>query len=427
MAEDDIYGNKRKYEFFKRCYKEELITPTRKKRKYICSNAENLKYFESLFTNFESKDISYIRRNRLLQNMQVICNFSEKNLSCCERNDIDQIVIEMHKCYRSIHSKMDFIKHIRYIWKVLFPEKDEKDRIDETLIPYPVRHLSSKMDKSKQTAPKDKLTFEEYERIVDYFSFDPRIQSFITLAFESLARPQELLYLKVGNIDMHEDYAKIHLNDHGKEGTGILQCIDSYPYLINWLDVHPQKNNENALLFINTGPNNRLLQLTPFNINKMLRSACKALKIRKPIRCYSLKRNGVTMRRLRGDSDMDIQHAARWTSTKQLKTYDFSNQEDALQRALEKRGIIKSKNALIDSSSRKCPYCSALVGFKERICPKCRHSLDKDLISSSMNKDAEIVKLQTTVSQMSSQFESLKDQIMRDLMQEILDKKSQIN
>jgi len=290
--------------------------------------------------------------------MQFICHFAHKDLATFTRKDINLVVIEMHKRYKSIHSKMDFIKHIRYIWKALFPEKDEKGRFDETLIPYPVRHLRSKMDKSKQRASKDKFTFEEYERILDYFSNNPQMQAYITLAFESLARPQEILYLKIGNIEMHESYAKIYLNEHGKEGTGILQCIDSYPYLLKWIDNHPLKNNDDALLFINRESKNQILQLNPTNINKMLSIACKQLKINKPIRCYSLKRNGVTMRRLRGDSDMDIQHAARWTSSKQLKTYDFSNQDEALQRELTKRGIIKAETSSKDTSSKKCPYCS---------------------------------------------------------------------
>jgi len=43
MAVEDIYGNKRKYELFKETYREELINPTHKTRKYVCSNANNLK------------------------------------------------------------------------------------------------------------------------------------------------------------------------------------------------------------------------------------------------------------------------------------------------------------------------------------------------------------------------------------------------
>ena len=147
MADDDIYGNKRKYDNFKGYYRKELISPSRKNRKYICRNAANLVYFEKLFIDFEKKDISYIRRIRLLQNMQFICHFANKDLSTFTREDVDQIAIEMHKRYRSVHSKMDFIKHLRYIWKALFPEIDEHGRLDETLIPYPVRHLNSKMDK----------------------------------------------------------------------------------------------------------------------------------------------------------------------------------------------------------------------------------------------------------------------------------------
>ena len=424
MADDDIYGNKSKYERFKNNLNDLLDPKLRSKYKYYCKSPENLQYFNQLFIHFEAKDLSFIRRLRMLQTMKFIVYFTKKDLKTCDRSDINQLMSHMHNTYNTPRSKETFIMDLKLIWKVLFPEKDEKGRQDETIVPYPVRHISTKVDISRQKLRKDKLTGEEFEKLLNYFSNNPQLQAFITLSLESLARPQELLYLKIGDAELYNNYAKIFISEHGKEGTGLLQCIDSYPYLLKWLNQHPLKNDKKAFLFINTGNTNTLKQSRPENINKHIRKACKDLNIDKPITCYSLKRNGVTIRRLRGESDLEIQHAARWTSTDQLKTYDLSNQDEAFKIALEKKGIIKPDSQTAKTLKTKtCPFCNEKAGFGEIICNKCQHPLDRDLILSEKQKDEEIERLKQSVTNINSQFETIKQQIMQELTEQILQTK----
>jgi len=423
MAEDDIYGNKGRYEQFKNNLDSFLIPPSSKskRRKYYCKNPDNLKYFKQLFIQFEAKDLSYIRRRRILHTMKFIVYSTKKHLKDCDRKDIDKIMSLMHETHKSPSSKETFIRDLKYVWKILFPETDEKGRPDETIVPYAVRHISGKIDKSRQKLRNDKLTWEEFEQIVDYFSSDPRMQLYLTLSLESLVRPQELLYVRLESIECHDSYAKVFISEHGKEGTGLLQCIDSYPYLIKWLDQHPQKNNGKAFLFVNIGNTNTLKQLKPSNINKMIRKACKDLKINKPITCYSLKRNGVTMRRLRGESDMEIQHAARWTSTKQLKTYDLSSQDEAFKLALEKRGLLKQdKHSEKGLKTKTCFFCKEKAGFSEINCPKCKRPLDRDTVLEQQKKDEKIQQLKITITNMDNRFDSIKQEIIRELTEEIL-------
>ena len=422
MAEDDIYWSKGRYENFKENIKSFAKPPskTNVKRKYYCRNPDNLQYFNRLFINFDAKDLSYIRRLRILQSMRFIAHHTNTNLQKCGRDDINEIMAAMHNAYNSPKSKQTFIKDIKAIWKILCPENDERGRLDETLTPYVVRHLSAKIDKSRQKLRKDKLSWEEFEQIVNYFSSNPKIQAFLTLSLESLARPQELLYVKIGDIELHENYAKIFISEHGKEGTGMLQCIDSYPYLLKWLDMHPLKKNKEAFLFTNAGYKNTLKQLKPNNLNKYIRKACKDLGINKPITCYSLKRNGVTIRRLRGESDVEIQHAARWSSTQQLKTYDLSSQDEAFKLALEKRGLIqpgtKSKDIL---RAKSCPFCNATVGSGEIICSNCRHPLDRNSIVKEKHKDEEILRLNKALEIKERHFEDVEERLMQKMMQKI--------
>ena len=176
MAEDDIYRNKAKYELFKDNFELWLSPKGRskgkrgKERKYICLNPKNFQYFRKLMTNFEARDVSYIRRFRVLQSMKLICNTLQKDLADCTREDINKLLARLHEIYKTPISKQTFIKDVKFIWKNLFPEKDEKGRADETLVPYVVRHLKAVFDKSKQKLRSDKLNVAEFEAIVNYFS-----------------------------------------------------------------------------------------------------------------------------------------------------------------------------------------------------------------------------------------------------------------
>lgn len=397
MAENDIYNNKEKYEGLKarfrsltlkpedRIYPKDIRPPGLRKEKYIVKNPDNLSYFEKLFQVFDARDISYIRRIRLLRQMKTICHSTDKNLKDCDRDDIDKIVAFAHTVNHSSKSKYDFIIDIKHLWKTLLPEKDQKGRVDDTIMPYPVRHLKASQDRSREKIRNDKFTVEEFEKLVESFSQDLRMQAYITLAFESLGRPQEMLYTKVKDVEIFDNYAKIWISEHGKEGTGFLQSIDSFPYVVKWYNQHPLKHDPNSFFFINIGDRGKYEQLKPFAINKHLREKLKLLRINKKITCYSFKRNGVTFRRLRGDSDAVIQHTARWTSTKQLKTYDYSQQEETFMIELAKRGIVKDKKYKeYKVMTKKCLFCDTINGITDDICAVCKRPLDRERILKEM-------------------------------------------
>jgi integrase/recombinase XerD len=64
------------------------------------------------------------------------------------------------------------------------------------------------------------------------------------------ARPNEILDLRIKDIIFrrvgNKQYAEVLVN--GKTGSRHLPLIDSLPYVKEWLDQHPQRNNKNAYL-----------------------------------------------------------------------------------------------------------------------------------------------------------------------------------
>lgn len=375
MAEDDMYGNKAKYERII-ANLESFVQKPSGTGKYCCKSPKNLKYFEQLIQHFEMQDLSFIRRLRVLQVLKLITSVVEKDLVECDRDDINKVVAFSHTTHLTAESKRDFIKDLKRIWRVLFPERDHQGRVDETLTPYAVRHLSRKVDRSKVKLRNDRLTQEQFMNILNFFSQDPQIQAYLMLALESLGRPQEILYTKVKDYEFYDNWAKVWIREHGKEGPGFLQCIDAYPYVVEWYHKHPLKDKPEAFFFMKLGKRERFEQLKNTNINKRLKYACKELGIDKTVTCYSLKRNGVSFRRERGDTDMQIQHAARWTSTKQLQVYDMTNQDDALRLELKKRGLGDSR-AIPQQHTKVCLFCSHANGFTSDFCVNCKRPLDR--------------------------------------------------
>ena len=204
-------------------------------------------------------------------------------------------------------------------------------------------------------------------------------------------------------MELHDNYAKITISEHGKEGVGVLRCIDSFYYLSQWYNLHPLKDDPEAHLFINLGTRGKYEQLKPSAANIQIRRRLKRLGIAKPITLYSLKRNGVTHCRLRGDSDVDIQHRARWSSTKQLRTYDLSHQDDSFKLELMQRGLIEPDDGHRELAPRTkaCTFCHAANGSAEITCANCRRPLDRKVIEQEVKqRDTEREQLQNELSQM---------------------------
>ena len=394
MAENDIYNSRKKYERFvskigemARPPEDRGITQGRNGAKYYCKNPANLEYFRALHRAFEARDLSYIRRLRLLNVLKIVCFVTDKNLAECEREDINGIMAYTHRVLLSPKSKQDFVRDIKYIWKIILPELDERGRVDDTISPYAVRHLSARVDRSREKTREDRLTVEEYGKYLRAFSQDARIQAFIAAIYDGLARPQELCYVRINDVELYDNYAIIQISEHGKEGPGSVLCIESFPYIAAWYNQHPLRHDPEAFFFINLSVNGRYKQLKPSAINKHLKEKSRLLGIRKRITCYSFKRNGVTLMRARGDSELEIQHRARWRSLKPLKSYDMNQREDAIRITLAKRGLI-TEDRFQESQplSKKCLYCECVNGIADDICSRCKRPLDRERIRKQVEE-----------------------------------------
>ncbi|MFH1134089.1 MAG: tyrosine-type recombinase/integrase [Nanoarchaeota archaeon] len=421
MAEDDIYGSKAQYERLRSRIDSYTKQPdnskdaplTERRREYWIKNAKNLRYYHKLIDRggiFDARDTSFVRRLRLLRTLQMVTHILEIDLKDADRDDLNRVIAFSNERNKTPDSRRPFIGDIKFLWRHLLPDKDRDGRPDETIVPYPVRHLSARQDRSHQKERADKFTDgNEIERLVAGFSHDPRMAALIAVTYETLARPQEILGRNIGDVTLHDNYAVIRISQHGKEGIGILGVDESYFYLSRWMDAHPFKHDKDAPLFITMSKPTRGQRLTPTTANKLIKDKLRALKINKPITLYSLKRNSVTELRMRGVSDVEIQHRARWTTTRQLHVYDMSAQEEVFTRRLVERGKIKAPKGMkkYAPKTKLCLFCQHENGMAATTCDNCHRPLDREAIETAeKNRDTELAELRKDVTEMKKLFKA---------------------
>ncbi|MFH1848946.1 MAG: site-specific integrase [archaeon] len=417
MAQNDLYNSKLYYETFKKRALNGTYCDKKPQAIYYIKNRANIKYFEKLFVELEYKDLSYMRRINYVKSLKKTCSMTEKDLKDVTRDDVKQMVCDLNEVHKTTNSRRDYVYLNRKIWKIILPEMDHLGRPDESIVPYPWR-ITVNADKSLQKDKSDKFSDGDYLAIQQKLSHDPRMQCYLSLLFECLARPQEICYLNLEDVTMYDNYARIRVKSHGKEGTKDLQVIDGYYYLAEWLNKHPKRNDQTAPLFVTMSNNSKGGRITPRVANSLIKPVLKALGFNYKISNYSFKRNGVTIRYQNGEPAQNIQKIAGWTSTKQLKTYDLSEQKDFLDDELIKRGIIEQtdKGKALRVTFKQCAFCNTINPLAYDNCTSCKRPLDREeIMKADREKDQ-------TVDQLKERMRLLEEMMLKMGMRELHDK-----
>jgi integrase/recombinase XerD len=73
----------------------------------------------------------------------------------------------------------------------------------------------------------------------------------LALLWDLDARPHELTLLKIKHIRLKDKYGEGEIPHEAKTGTGPILLTCSFPYVRDWLNEHPFKNEPNSRLICN--------------------------------------------------------------------------------------------------------------------------------------------------------------------------------
>ena len=335
-----------------------------------------------VYSKFLGPSISFYE----VENKSQVISFLDTKIKNSE-NDPDK---------RWITTWNDYLVRIKYFFRWMYNCKDKN--LDD--VPFSdwetPDFVKIKNKKTKRISPY--LENELWEKddlltIIKYESYK-RNKAILALLWDLDARPHELTLLKIKHIRLRDKYGEGEIPHEAKTGTGPILLTTSFPYVRDWLNEHPFKNEPNSRLICNlingspiTADNIdkvmkqlreriiRLLKNGEIN-NKDEREKIEFLLKTKKWNPYCIRHSAIT-----ADSDYLPEYAlkkkVRWSmNSRQGSRYIKRRMGDELKEQILKRnGIIQQTETKVKLTILNCPRCELVNAIESKYCSKCSYPL----------------------------------------------------
>jgi hypothetical protein len=260
----------------------------------------------------------------------------------------------------------------------------------------------------------------------------PRDRCYHAMEWDVSARPHELLKLKIKDIEFIDDeggnrYAKIVVN--GKTGERSLALIDSLPYVSQWISLHPQGSNREAILLPNMKTSKVIQVNTMFVLYRRYKKYFASLLssenvpeedkkkieelLKKPWNPYVLRHSAITEKSGFLNSDSKLRQYAGWTARSNMHSrYVHFRGGESMTDLLKVKGIVKDDKRSINILKPKiCPNCNEQNRPDSQFCQKCRFIISLDAyqkgIEEREKKNQELKELKQQVEEIRCLYEDL--------------------
>src|SRR5215212_9685630 len=275
---------------------------------------------------------------------------------------------------RWITSWNHYLTRIKLFFRWLYNKDKEIDK-DYWETP---EFLRIKNKKTKRISPYVESEIWEKDELLSILKYEPykRNKAAITLMWDLGARPHEITLLKIKHIRLREKYGEGEIPYEAKTGSGPILLTLSFPYVRDWLNEHPFKNESNARLICSLVTGSpirsdslwtmmkqlririiRLLENGSITDQKEKENLDFLLKTKK-FNPYCLRHSAIT-----ADSDYLPEYAlkkkVRWSmNSKQGTRYIKTRLGNELkEKILEHNGIIDKNESKKKPSVLNCPRC----------------------------------------------------------------------
>lgn len=293
----------------------------------------------------------------------------------------------------------DYLWRLKYFYRWIYNAKKEginAKSYDSWTTP---DFINIKMKRTKRLSPYLETEIwdkDELATIIKYESHK-RNKAILSLLWDLDARPHEITLLKNKHIRLKEKYGEGEIPHEAKTGSGPILLTFSFPYVRDWINEHPFKNEPDARLICNLltgssiGPDqiNEVMRQLKKRIERLLESneikdeeeeekLNRLLKIKK-WNPYCIRHSAIT-----ADSDHLPEYAlkkkVRWSmNSKQGSRYIKRRMGNELKtKILEYNGILIDENNKPKPSVVYCPRCEFTNTFENKYCSKCSYPLKPD-------------------------------------------------
>jgi len=215
--------------------------------------------------------------------------------------------------------------------------------------------------------PEELLTQEEVKKLIK-FAFNKRDKALIAVLWESGARIGEIGGMQIKNASFDEFGCKILVS--GKTGMRRIRLINSAPYLVEWLNSHPNSGNPEAPLWVSLEQHGGE-QLTHRYIMKMLRSVAKRAKVKKPVNPHNFRHSRATFLAQHLTESLMKEYFGWVQNSRMAARYIHLSGKQVDDAILKLHGLKKDEKEEDLLKREPCPRCGHLNETNNEICEKC--------------------------------------------------------
>lgn len=384
-------------------------------------NAKTLCEFISVETSERNLKLS-----SKLTKIKILCLFNRhlgyKQFELITKNDIRNYLDSLkkpesqdptHKWIGTFNTRQMVISKF---FKWLYNYHSEPDS-DKWITPPCVQGIKQLARKEKSPyRPSDIWNNEEHALFLKYCP-EKRDRCYHSVANDTSARPHEILSLRIKDVQFKlssstgKQYAEVHLFE-SKTKPRTLPLIFSLPYVKDWIESHPKRNEPDAFLFPSLGDHNFGDQLSENALYKQYTRTYKKRyfpyllldssiperdkayiknMLTKPWNPYIIRHSALTAKS-RILKESTLRDHAGWSMTSRMPNvyiHYFGNESS--QSLLEAYGIVEDSQKEINIlKTKSCPNCRGANRPDSKFCASCRMILSYDAYNETLQMQEKV-------------------------------------
>ena len=339
----------------------------------------------AFYQRLTAESVSPFRRKQYLYILTKILALNKKAFRDYTDADFTKVLsyFETHKMKNgkpySEHVKKEGKVTIKKFWKFL---------LGSEFNPMRFAWMRSAISRRKivRLQPEDMITYTEMSAILKAAS--PMMQALFSAAFETGARPSELLSLRYMDIvvvsEGGQQYAKLNIRESKSEPRTV-PVVRLFGFLKAWLDLHPLKKPESPLFPSSYRGMMSGNFMTVEGYNKALKQCAKEAGIKKQkITPYVLRHSAISRMVSEGWGETIIkQISGHSLNSKQFDVYvhlaSKQKEEYALHKALEAEGKAIAENEELPYTL--CNACKGRNPITNNFCQQCSRPISVTAIN----------------------------------------------
>jgi integrase len=265
----------------------------------------------------------------------------------------------------------------------------------------------------KELKKSDLLTKEEIHKQLKAFK-RPIEKAVFMLILETKARKTEIITLKVGDIEINQQYGIVYIGE-SKTAQRNIPIIESIPFLTRYLEDHPKKDDNNAALFGHMWRG----EWKRYDKNWVNEIFHRRNILDKNLYPHLLRHTGLTQMS-KHLSEFQLKKLAGWTmNSKQAARYVHLGKADLENKMLSLYGLkeLEKDDKVENIKIIECPRCNYQNSELDTYCSRCGSVLHIKTVLEHKEKAKELEK---DVSQLN--LENYIDKILEQKLSERLRK-----